>query len=198
MAVARLRPVLVTPASAALMTLAEVKTHLRVDHTDDDTYIQTLINAAVSYLDGYTGRLGRAILEQTWRMDFDGFSTQLRLPVGDLMAVSSVTYYDANNAQQTLSANVYQVQTDGLGPYVALKTGQAWPSTYSRLDAVRVTWTAGYGSAAASVPVAIKHAAFLLIGTWYDNRASISTNSGVAEVPFTVEALLAPFSKNQV
>lgn len=198
MAKPRLKPVLVTAASAALLTLAEAKAHLRVDHSDEDAYIQTLITAAVSYFDGYSGRLGRCILEQTWRVDFDAFSDEMRLPIGDLIAVSSMTYYDANNAQQTLASTVYQALSDGLGTYISLKPGQVWPAAYARQDAVRVTWTAGFGATAATVPPAIKHAALLLIGHWYENRATVNVGNINSELPFTVEALLAPFSRNVI
>lgn len=197
MAKPRLKPVLVTPASAALVTLAEAKAHLRVDHSDEDTYIQALINAAVSYFDGYAGRLGRAILEQTWRVDFPAFSDEMRIPLGDVIAISSVSYYDLNNAQQTLASTVYQASVDGIGPYLTLKPAQVWPKTYARTDAVRVTWTAGYGTASANVPPAIKHAALLLIGNWYDNRSTVTADMD-SELPFAVNALLAPFSVQQI
>lgn len=198
MASPRLKPVLVTPASTSLLTLAEAKTHLRVTHTDEDAYIQTLINAALSYFDGYSGRLGRALLEQTWRADFDAFADEMRLPVGDLIAVTSVTYYDQANALQTLASTVYQGSADSRGPFVSLKAGQSWPKVYARMDAVRVTWTAGFGSTAANVPAAIRQAALLLIGHHYDNRATSNVGSVTAELPFTVEALIAPFCRQQI
>ena len=198
MATRRLKPILVTAPTAALLTLAEAKAQLRVDHTDEDTYIQALVDAAVAYFDGYSGRLGRAILEQTWRLDFEGFGSELRLPVGNVLAVSSISYYDGSDAQQTLQTSVYQTLVDHLGPYIALKPGQAWPSTYSRADAVRVTWTAGYGGAAASVPLPVKHAALMLVAHWYDNRAAVSVRDTATEVPFAVEALIAPHSVQQL
>lgn len=39
------------------ITLAEAKTHLRVLHDDDDTYIATLISAARQYAEGYQNRV---------------------------------------------------------------------------------------------------------------------------------------------
>lgn len=42
-----------TAAPAELpITLAEAKAHCRVDYTDDDAFITSLIGAAVSHLDG--------------------------------------------------------------------------------------------------------------------------------------------------
>jgi len=193
-----LAPVRSVAPSVDLVTLVEAKAHLRVEHTDEDTYIGGLISAAVSYLDGYSGRMGRALLEQTWTLDFDAFTDKLRLPVGDLISVSSVTYYDASNVQQTLATSVWTSLTDSRGPYVTLKPSQVWPDAYARPDAIRVTWKAGYGTTAASVPVAIKQAALLLIGQWYAAREAAGDSSMATELPFAVEALIAPFIKNRI
>lgn len=183
-----------TAAPAALITTSEAKAQCRIDSTDEDTLIDSLVSAAVSHLDGYSGVLGRALVTQTWQQDFSGFCSKLRLPVGDLIAVTGVTYYDTSNAQQTLASSVYTAFTDSLGPYVTLKPDQVWPSIYSRADAVRVTWTAGYGAAAA-VPPAIKQAALLLIAHWYDNRSGVAVGETPTEMPLAVNSLLAPFRR---
>ena len=192
-----LAPVRTVAPSGALFTTAEAKAHLRVDYSDEDTYIDALVTAAMQHLDGYTGRLGRALITQTWAQEFSSFDDKLRLAVGDLQAVSSVTYYDANNALQTLAASVYVGATDSLGPFVSLKPGQSWPSTYTRQDAVKITWTAGYGVVAA-VPQAIKQAALLLIGQWYAAREAAGDAANATELPFAVEALLAPYIRNRI
>ena len=192
-----LAPVRTVAPSGALVSTAEAKAHLRVDFSDEDSYIDSLALAAMTYLDGYTGRLGRAILTQTWSQEFSAFDDKLRLAVGDLQAVSSVTYYDATNTQQTLAAAVYVAATDSLGPYISLKPGQTWPSTYTRQDAVKITWTAGYGIASA-VPSPIKQAALLLIGHWYAAREAAGEAANATELPFAVEALLAPYIRNRI
>lgn len=183
-----------TAAPAALITTAEAKAQCRIDSSDEDTLIDALISAAISHLDGYSGVLGRALVTQTWQQDFSGFCDKMRLPVGDLIAVTSVTYYDTSNAQQTLASSVYTSFADGLGPYLTLKPDQSWPSIYTRSDAVRVTWTAGYG-AAASVPAAIKQAALLLVSHWYDNRSGVAVGETPTEMPLAVNSLLTPFRR---
>ena len=192
-----LAPVRTVAPAADLVSLAEAKAQCRVDDSDSDVLITALIKAATDHLDGYSGVLGRALITQTWAVDFGGFSELMRLPVGNLLAVSSITYYDSANVQQTLSASVYAAHNDHFGPLLITKPDQQWPTTYARPDAVRVTWTAGYGATSAAVPAAIKQAALLLIGHWYDNRAAVNVGAAVAEVPFTVEALLQPYRRAQ-
>lgn len=188
-----LRPVRTVAPTAYPVSVTEAVAQCRVDTTDENALFQALIEAAVSHVDGYSGVLGRALLTQTWQQSYPGFTTGLRLPVGDLISISTVTYYDSDNVQQTLSSTVYRGLTDSRGPYVAEKPDQSWPSAYTRDDAVTVTWTAGYGATAASVPAAIRHALLLLIGHWYENRESVVIGAPVASLPMAVESLLAPY-----
>lgn len=190
-----LAPFLVTGPAVEPISIVEAKAHLRVDHDDEDELITALIVAARSYLDGHSGILGRAIVSQAWRQDFSGFHDRMRLPVGNLISVSAITYYDNDNATQTLSADIYTTFSDSIGPYVTLKPDQTWPSTYTRPDAVRVAWTAGYGATAASVPEAIRQAMLLMIGHWYANRETVNIGNITSEIPFTTAALLAPFRR---
>mgnify|MGYP003649325872 CR=1 FL=1 len=189
----RLAPVRTAAPSLEPVTLAEVKTHLRVDHTDEDDYIAALISAAIEQLEGHVGILGgRALVNQSWRQDFGGFAADLRLSLSPLVSVTSVTYYDADNAQQTLAASVYQAFDDALGPYLATAPGESWPSAYGRVDAVSVTFVAGYGATAASVPAPIRAAIMLAVGNWYDERG------GALDMPPAAIALVRPYRRRGV
>lgn len=190
-----LAPVRTVAPAVGVITLEEAKVHCRVDGSDEDMLITGLIDAALAHVDGYSGILGRALVTQTWRQDFCEFDDLMRLPVGDLQAVSSVTYYDATNTTQTLASSVYTAFSDAIGPYITLKPGQQWPTSYSREDAIRVTWTAGYGSTAASVPAAIRAAMLLMIGHWYQHREAVVIGETATELPMAANALLAPFRR---
>ncbi|RWK12530.1 head-tail connector protein [Mesorhizobium sp.] len=189
---APLAPVRTVAPAEAPVSLDEMKLHLHAGD-DEDTLIQAYIDAATAHLDGYTGIIGRALVTQTWQQDFSGFSHSLRLPLGPLESVSSVTYYDGSNVQQTLATSVYDKFTDALGPHVGLKPGQSWPSTYTRPDAVRVTFVAGED--VADVPAPIKVAIMLLAANWYENRESVTLGSIPSEMPMGVAALIAPYRR---
>lgn len=62
----------VTAPTDPVVTLAEAKLHLRVDSDDEDTIIESMIDAAVEYLDAENGVLGRALAPQEWEVTFDG------------------------------------------------------------------------------------------------------------------------------
>lgn len=188
-----LAPVLVTAPASPPVTLSEVKAHCRVEGSDYDDQLTGFVEAATAHLDGRTGVLGRAIVTQTWRQDFNGFGgSVLRLPLAPVASITSVTYYDTDGAQQTLASSVYELCEDALGPYVALKVGQAWPSTYARRDAVSVTFVAG--NDVADVPRPLKQAVQLLAGHYFMNREAVSPVNMVS-VPATVDALIKPFRR---
>lgn len=188
-----LAPVRTSAPATTPVSLTEAKAHCRVDDSNSDTVLTALIAAATDHMDGWSGVLGRALVTQTWQQDFDGFAADgLRLPLGPAASVSSVTYYDADNAQQTLSADVYRLFTDAIGPYVGLKPDQDWPNAYSRPDAVRVTYVAG--AAASDVPAAIKTAMLLLIGHWFENREAVAVGTATV-LPLSVDVLLAPYRR---
>lgn len=189
-----LAPVRTVAPAVPLLTLDDAKAHLRVDHADEDALISGLIDAAAAHLDGYNGILGRALITQTWAAEFPTFVNRMDIPLGPVQS-ATIQYYDSLNAQQTLATSVYAVLSDGLGPYVTLKYNQQWPQTYTRDDAVKITFVAGYGATAPDVPAAIRSAMLLLISHWYDNRSALSVGESVSEMPFSVTALLAPFRR---
>lgn len=175
-------PELVDPP-AELLTLPEVKTHLRVDGPYEDTYIQGLIAAAVGWMDGWQGVLGRCILTQTWATRH-GVLVDMDLPFPDVQS-AVVTYLDAAGATQTVAPGDYRVRTErGVGRLI-LADGFAAPTLQAGRDDA-VTVTAVYGRAEA--PHGLKAAALMLIAHWYQNREGAG-----GSVPPAVDALITPW-----
>ena len=85
-------PVRVAAPQGELVSLGVLKDHLGVVGAHDDARIAALLAAAVAHLDGWRGALGRCILTQSWRVDYDDEGTHL-LPFPD---VSTVTAVDAS------------------------------------------------------------------------------------------------------
>lgn len=197
------RPVLVTPPDAAvsIVSRTEAKKHCRVDFDDDNEVIDAFIAAAVAHLDGWTGILGRCLVEQTWRQDFDEIWDCARLPLFPVISITSITYRDTSNVQQMIDAGNYSLQIDELGGFVRYLSTYSPPSTFREKPAVSVTYKAGYANGDGPVlgtdfPKSIKQAILLLVGHWYNNReAAIPGLAGIAKLPFAVEALLAPYRR---
>jgi len=190
-----IRPVLVTAPTVKPVTLAEAKAWLWVDHNAHDTLITALLGAAVAHLDGWTGVLGRCIINQVWRASFSDWPSDgdLRLPFPDVSAVV-LTYYDTSNVSQTVSASNYELLEDETGSFIRLLSTFDAPAIYTeRSDGVRVALTAGYGAAAANVPETIKSAIKFLAAHWYAVRESDGAQSFA--VPNGFAALISPLRR---
>lgn len=196
------QPVLVTPPVVAPVSLAEVKQHCNAaDFADDDALLAGYVAAATSHLDGWSGILGRCLVDQTWRQDYDDFRSCLRLRLGPATEVVSVKYIDTDAALQVVDPTQYSLHTDSLGPFVRFSNEYSFPSLNAVGPAVNVSYkagapVAGEGEAAtAAVEPAIKQAILLLVEHWYDNRSAGVIGESIASLPFAVDALLAPFRR---
>lgn len=171
-----------TPAAEMPITLAEAKEHLRVDGSYEDSYITALIEAATNHVESHCGR---SFTAQTLTLYLDAFADEIQLPRGPIAAISAITYYDANNALQTLATSVYDADLISDPATVSLAYGQAWPTLYSRKNAVRIAYTT-----AATVPDAVRMAIKLIIGQWFEMRSAVNDRI-VYEIPNGIAALLA-------
>lgn len=184
---------LITAPATYPVTLTEVKSHLRVDHTDDDTLIQLYINAVTAHVDGKDGFLGRALIDQTWELVLDTFpDNEIKIPLPPLIEVLSVRYDDTAGVQQTISSLTYTVDNVSEPGWVV--PASTWPATFDGINAVRIQFRAGYLDASsppvANVPNDIKSAMLLMIGTLYAQRESVVVGEAAVEVPWAADVLL--------
>ena len=171
------------------VTLAEAKLQLRQDESADDALITTLCEAADQHIESF---LGRRLITQTWDYKRNSFPCRIELPYPPLVSVSSITYIDTNGTTQTLSTDYYAVDVAREPGRITLKYGMSWPSTQCIENAVTVRYVAGYGAASA-VPSAIKAAAKLLIGHWYESREDVVIGTISAMLPQGAQTLLWPY-----
>lgn len=208
-----LRPVLVAPPELLPVSLVETKGHLRVDHSDDDTLIEGLIGAATDHLDGWTGILGRCLVEQTWRQDFDAFARSLCLPLGPVIAGESVTWRNEAGQVATIPGAAYDLRTDAGGrSLIRFDADYVFPIGLHESRAVAVTFKAGYATipavepgegdppdppgspAMSTVPAAIKTAILLMVANWYNNREATAPTT-LGALPYGVDMLIAPYRR---
>ena len=178
-----------TPPSVEPVTVAEAKAHLRVDTSNDDAYIGTLITAAREWCEQY---LDRTLIHTQWAMRLDRFPPDSLQPIdlprppvvasGTATAVS-VTFTSEVGSTATLTTAQYRVQRFETPGRVTTVYGGTWPASREDNDAVVIQWWAGYGASGTSVPAAIKNAILMYVHELYEKR-------GNAEPPAAVRALL--------
>lgn len=165
---------LVTPPAEDVLTLAEVKSHLRVESSDEDGLISSLLASATERFDAQHGILGRALVTQTWQMTGSAFGSQWRLSPVPVQSIASVTYLDADEVSQTLATTSYRLVKDNQTATVHWLSDL--PGVADHHEAITVQFVAGYGGAI-SVPDGIKQAILLLVGHWYEHRQIVAYGS---------------------
>ena len=183
-----------TGAPEPLLSLAFVKSHLRVDHADDDAYILALIKTAEAAIDGPNGMVGKAIATQRWTLKRERMigTEPLALPVVPFRSVVSIAYYDADNVLQTLgTAEAIGAAFSAAGneDWGQIAPVTSWPAMSQRPDALTVVFEAGYGDPD-DCPANLRHAALMMIAHWYENREAASDGSGPVEVPLGARELI--------
>lgn len=165
-------PVLVTPATVLPVSLVEMKAHLRVDHNDDDTRIESEIRSAVAHYENRTGILGISLSEQTWRQTFDRFQHCMPLllsPVIDAPAV--VKWKNTDGDETTVPPAEFALlrMDDGLS-HIRFVSSFVYPSKLYDFGAVTVEYKTGWPvvDGKSTVPEDIKTAIKIRVQMIYD------------------------------
>lgn len=167
---------LVTPPATLPLDVPEVRAWLRVTSAADDTMIERLIRAATEAVEKL---LNRQLVTATWQLGLPAFPRgYLRLPRSPLRSVTSITYYDVANQLQTLAASYYDVDALSDPGTVSLAQGYPWPATYTRPNAVLVTYSAGYGSRS-DIPSGILTAMQFAIAQAFEHRGDEASAIGL-------------------
>jgi uncharacterized phiE125 gp8 family phage protein len=186
--------VLVTPPAVEPWTLqdAQVSHALRLDGNYDSLYVTLILEAARRYFEQQTGL---CLITQTWRASFDDVpcEREISLPRAPIASVTSVLYTDEDGGEQTLASADYAIGSVGAsGSFgrVRLKSTASWPTLGDYPDALRVTFTAGFGAAASNIPNDVRLALLLLTAWWYEQRLPVNVGNIVNALPHSLDALL--------
>ncbi len=142
------------------ISLAELKTHLRVDCTAEDEYLDALITVGRREVESITRR---ALLTQTWDYCLQGWPdvNYIKLPYGNLQSSGlSVKWKDTDGTETTLTLTTdYLVETNGDGVgRIVLPDGASWPSdALYPSNPITIRFACGWTTATA-VPAEIKAA----------------------------------------
>lgn len=173
------------------ITAADLKAHLNIDASDDDTIMEGFINAAVKRWESDTNS---PVMQSVWEVVYnhwpaDGFV----LPLGPMVSIDSIKYLDADGAEQTQTASTYTLMKQGMAPRVMLNMGQSAPVIANRENAVTLTVTAGYAvdnsaDELAKIPADIVVALKILAAHFYENRNMLSAMQ-MYEVPASYQCI---------
>lgn len=138
---------------AVSMAMAKEALRIAASDTSLDATIMLALKAIIRQTEH---ELNRSLISQGWKLTLDLFPDAFRLDNPPLIGVQSVTYYDEDEILQTLDPADYYVDAVTEPGYVVPGSGKAWPSTFARVNAVTVSYTAGYGLTHEDVPANIR------------------------------------------
>lgn len=151
----------VTAPAVEPVSVSEVQD--RVGVSVDAALIGSLITGIRQKVETY---LDRALITQTLRLSLNGFpygytlgaAGTIDLPRAPLQSVTSVKYFDLDDAEQTFAASRYLVLTNYEPGKVQVKYGDVWPTNVRAENVVQIDYVAGYGASADDVPAGIRMA----------------------------------------
>ena len=171
-----------------IITVADLKAHLRVTHTQEDTLIGALRSAAIAWVEENCNiKLG----SYTARGYLPGFYNAY-IPIGPVTAISEVKYQttadkDYDTDLTTLNAAYWFSDLIGQPARIAFRE---YPTTYDyALTPVVVSFTAGYST----IPAPVVHAIRLLVAHLYENRMDEVAGTITTRLKFGLDALLNPY-----
>lgn len=158
----------------------------------EDSLLDIYIAAARQWAESVTRR---AIITQTWTMTIDKFPAagDIEIPKLELQSVTHVKYFDEDNVEQTWSDSLYQVDTSSNPGRIIPIDGEVYPSVYSRLNAVEIEFTAGYGLDGTTIPQNMKIAMLMLMGHLYQNREAVVVGTIATKVPLGSQSYIEHF-----
>lgn len=177
----------VTPVS-----LLDLKSQLRIEHSDQDQMLVQKIKAAVGDVEEY---INAPIIYRSMTLTLDEFPDSIELLPSPVSSVTSLKYYDADNVQQTMDSADYELSRGYLTFSIDPADGVSWPSIATRKNAVEVIFVAGYGALAVEVPTPLIEAVTLRAATRYN----VPEEAGLGNVAWSISdslsfrSLLDPF-----
>jgi len=182
---------LITPPALEPVALADAKAHLRLDTDDDDQLVTAAIVAARVHVEALTRRL---LIEQGWRVWLDRWpgNNAISLRPAPLIAVDSITVYDADGSPTVIDSDDYEVDAASVPGRLVL-TGGAPAIARKAVNGIEIDVTAGYGASSVDVPAPLRQAIMMLVAHWYEHRGAVGHDMAGSVPPHGFDALIAPY-----
>lgn len=179
---------IVNRSNIAPISLSRAKDHLRVDHDYEDTLIRAYLNAATEHAEHYCDRLFMRGRVQQFMDEFAGGDIELYYPIANLVAIQ---YYNSDNDLTNLDLSEIDKDTESISGII--KNNGDWPSTYSRINAITITYDTGISSNENGINDNIKSAILLILGKLYECR-----EDSIHQLPTASQRLLEPFRRYRI
>jgi len=174
------RPFQVEAPQGDLLTVdAALRTHLRIGSAVTDDLVATYIQAAIAWLDGYSGSLGRCILKQRWAFPVPLDSNEMKLPFPDCRNMT-IERWDGDAFTALPGATIVPEFDRVILCGVSGDRSDVWLLADAGWDTAEL------------VPDNLKQAIRMLVAHWSEHPEAVVMGTIATEVPMGVNVLLQP------
>ncbi len=184
--------VLITGPAVEPVSLNEAKAHLRVDGTDEDTLVSSLIVAARIHVEAYTHRI---FITQIWSIYLDKWphDQPLMLPISPVQSVTAINTYEDDDSFVAADPVSYVVDAVSFPPRIRGRGTGVPPRPGRALNGIEIIVNAGYGNDGIQVPQPIRQAILMLVAQWFEHREPPTLNGPDDAMPPAVASLLRSY-----
>ncbi|HJV92172.1 MAG TPA: head-tail connector protein [Azonexus sp.] len=188
--------VVIQRSAAAVLTLAEMKKHCRIDPdiVDDDDLLALIEQAAVTSAEK---KVGGPLLTAECRDTFDAWPSLpwLHLGIAGGREVTSVVVI--RDGQETpVPLTAFHVEPDDR--LLCLKPRKGWPQIDDTPGAIRIDYRAGFGDSTDSLPADLRQWLRFRVATLYVYREEFAEGSLVELPASIVDGLIDHYRPNEV
>lgn len=157
-----------TEPAVLAVALGDLKGHLRVAHSDDDSRLaETYAPAAVAEVENYTNR---QLINATWEFSIASFPSSgdpICVPVAPFVSLTSISYVDSDGDAAAIATGSVRTDAGREPAMIRPLHGEAWPASREG-EPVVLTYVAGYGTTAESIPADLTKAIWMIVERDYD------------------------------
>lgn len=155
-------------AAASPVSIADMKTYLKITSSADDTLIQALIDSYTEWGENYTGRDFRV---KDWKLSIDVFPARMVLDRNPVESITSIKHL-VSESLATVATSVYYLKKLTQCAEILLQEDQSWPTdTDDREQAIEIEFaTEAYYKIDQIIDAIKRHVLFA-----YENRGDCDT-----------------------
>jgi hypothetical protein len=198
-----------------VVSLEEIKDHLRIDGTAEDNLLTRIIDACTERLEQHCNQ---KFLAQDWVQYLDfwpksardiwwdgvrevpvselyGEASSIQLLIGPVIEVIEFNTYSDSGVPVLFPPTSYIVDNTGPWGRISLPMGGVWPTTILRkTNAIEIKFKAGMATTPDQLPAGIKQAVLSLAAYYYEHRG----DEKQVKLPLEVGLLIAPYKFERI
>lgn len=185
---------IISPPISKPVTLVQIKRHLRLDHDQDDEYLDELTEAATTHVEATTGQF---LISRVVRQYIETIpaSRSVQMEACPVRSIQELRGYDLDGNSNIILSENYRLDNRIEPSALILNTNINFNAF---CNGIEIDMEVGHGETGIDIPSNITRAILVLIAHWYEFRGTLPAGDETGLIPDGLEALLAPMKKVRI